>query len=149
MKKHSSPADATFCKTLAGSAPLQKGFAAQITVLDTPLDLIRASSVLRLLEQLANLRIRFYERLPTEPLRIVHAVLPVDPADIRPGLVDQALLVGITVMPTSSVTPIQVLRLFRQMHIAAAQPALRTWKCRQCHTSEANQLRVLVALPAS
>jgi hypothetical protein len=47
-------------------------------------------------------------------------ILPVDPADIRPGLVDQAVLVGITVMPASSIPPIQILRLFRQMHIAAA-----------------------------
>jgi hypothetical protein len=89
------------------------------------------SSLLRLaLQQVANLHIHLYKLFPAQLLRIVHLVLPVDPANIWTGLVNQAALVGITVMPASPIPPVQVPCLFRQVHIAATKPALRTGKRR-------------------
>ena len=96
-----------------------------------------------------HLDIHFNKRVPAVPIGIIHLVLLVYPADIWTGVIDQTVLVGIAIMPTRSITPIQMLSLFRQMHIAAAQAALCAGKRCKRHTSEASQLRVLVALPIS
>lgn len=80
------------------------------------------------LQHSTNLDIRLNKFFPTVLLRIMHPVLPVYPADIWAGFINQAVPVSITVVPTSPVPPIQIPGLLRQIYIAATKPTLRTGK---------------------
>lgn len=71
------------------------------------------------LQHSTSLDIRLNKFLPTVPLRIMHPVLPVYPADIWADLINQAVFVGITVVPTSSIPPIQIPSLLCQTYITA------------------------------